>query len=48
MGAHRSTKNRMIRKRRRERNERGRQKAAVARQLAARPKRTKRAGKAKS
>jgi hypothetical protein len=48
MGAHRSTKNRMIRKRRRERNERGRQKAALARQSAVKPKRTKRAAKVKS
>ena len=48
MGAHRSTKNRMIRKRRRERNQLGRQKAALARQLAAKPKRTKRAAKTKS
>jgi uncharacterized protein YciW len=48
MGAHHSTKNRMIRRRRRERNQRGRQKAALARQLASKPKRTKRAAKAKS
>jgi hypothetical protein len=46
MGAHRSTKNRMIKKRRRERNELGRQKAALARQGASKPKRAKRAAAA--
>ena len=47
MGTHRSTKNRMIRKRRRERNEVGRQKAALARQSAAKPKRAVSTEKAK-
>lgn len=48
MGTHRSTKNRMIRKRRRERNELGRQKAAQARQATAKPTRTKKAAKAEA
>jgi hypothetical protein len=48
MGAHRSTHNRMIRRRRRERNELGRQKAALARESAAKPRRAKGARQAKS